>query len=194
MPDTSLPGYNSFTRYFFAQVGKEAAIVDERFNHGGHFATDIVEYLLRKEASVITPRDGADIINPAGIFGPKVMITNEYAGSGGDAMPWYFRRAGAGKLVGKRTWGGLVGLSESPDLMDGGTVTAPCVGIWNTNGKYDVENQGVAPDYDVELDPKAFREGHDMQLEKAVQVVMEELEKHPAPVLKRPPYPNYHAK
>jgi tricorn protease len=192
MPDTGLPGYTSFTRYFFAQVGKDAAIVDERFNHGGHFATDIVEYLLRKEASVLTPRDGADFVNPAGIYGPKVMITNEWAGSGGDAMPWYFRRAGAGKLVGKRTWGGLVGLSDSPDLMDGGVVTAPCVGIWNTSGKYDVENQGVAPDYDVDLDPKAFRQGHDTQLEKAVEVVMAELEKHPVPKFQRPPYPNYH--
>jgi tricorn protease len=194
MPDTSLPGYTSFTRYFFAQVGKEAAIVDERFNHGGHFATDIIEYLQRKEQSVLTPRDGADFVNPAGIYGPKVMITNEFSASGGDAMPWYFRRAGVGKLVGKRTWGGLVGLSDSPDLMDGGAVSAPCVGIWNTNGKYDVENQGVAPDYDVELDPKAFRQGHDTQLEKAVEVVMQELEKHPPLQLKRPPYPNYHPK
>jgi tricorn protease len=191
MPDTSLPGYTSFMRYFFAQVGKEAAIVDERFNHGGHFATDIMEYLQRKEASVLTPRDGADVVNPSGIYGPKVMITNEFAGSGGDAMPWYFRRAGVGKLVGTRTWGGLVGLSDSPDLMDGGAVTAPCVGIWNPNGKYDVENQGVSPDYEVELDPKAFRQGHDTQLEKAVEVLMQELEKHPAPKLKRPAYPNY---
>src|SRR5947199_7085148 len=157
MPDTALPGYTSFTRYFFAQVGKDAAIIDERFNHGGHFATDIIEYLSRKLASVLTPRDGADIENPAGIYGPKVMITNEFAGSGGDAMPWYFRRYGVGKLVGKRTWGGLVGLSGFPELMDGGFVMAPNVAIWNPNGEFDVENRGIQPDIEVELDPKAVR-------------------------------------
>ena len=192
MPDTSLPGFTSFNRYFFAQVGKEAAIIDERFNHGGHLATDIMEYLQRNLASVLAPRDGGDIPNPLGIFGPKVMIVNEFAGSGGDAMPWYFRRFGVGKLVGKRTWGGLVALSGNPDLMDGGTVTAPTAGIYNPSGQYDVENRGVAPDVEVEQDPKLVREGHDPQLERAVQVVLEELEKRPVAQPRRPAYPTYH--
>ena len=101
---------------------------------------------------------------------------------------------GVGKLVGKRTWGGLVGIDGIPELMDGGIVTAPSVGIWNPNGEWDVENRGVAPDIEVELDPKAVRQGHDPQLEKAVQVVLEELKEKPVPQLKRRPYPNYHPK
>ena len=165
MPDTAFGGYTSFMRYFFAQVDKDAAIIDERFNHGGELATDIIEYLQRKVMSVATSRVGADFIQPQGaIFGPKVMIINEFAGSGGDAMPWYFRRAGVGKLIGERTWGGLVGLNGYPELMDGGVVMAPSVAIWNPNGTMDVENHGVAPDIEVALDPAAVRQGHDPQL------------------------------
>jgi tricorn protease len=193
MPDTSTGGYINFNRYFFAQVGKEAAIVDERFNAGGALATDIIEYLKRPLLSLVATRDGADEAQPQGaIFGPKVMIINEFAGSGGDAMPWYFHRAGVGKLVGKRTWGGLVGRAVSPELMDGGFATAPSSGVWNPNGEWEVENHGITPDVEVEMDPEAVRSGHDPQLEKAVQVVMEELAAHPVPQPKRPAYPNYH--
>ncbi len=192
MPDTAYQGLTSFNRYFFAQIGKEAAIVDERFNHGGMLATDIVEYLSRKPLAVGTTRDGADQTFPlGGIYGPKVMIINEFAGSGGDALPWLFRRAGLGKLVGKRTWGGLVGIGGTPDLVDGGRVTSPNFGIWNVSGEYDVENRGIPPDVDVELDPAAVRQGHDPQLEKAIELVMAEMAKNPAPVLKRPAFPNY---
>jgi tricorn protease len=192
MPDTAFGGYTSFMRYFFAQVGKEGAIIDERFNHGGSLATDIVEYLQRRLMSVASTRDGADWYQPQGaIFGPKVMIINEYAGSGGDAMPWYFRRAGVGKLIGNRTWGGLVGLTGYPELMDGGAVMAPSAAIWNPNGTFDVENHGVAPDIEVDLDPAAMRQGHDPQLEKAVQVVMEELAKNPPAEPKHPVWPVY---
>ncbi len=195
MPDTAGAGYTSFTRYFFAQVGKEAVIIDDRFNHGGSLATDIVEYLQRKPMSYITFRDGADWEQPQGaIFGPKVMITNEFAGSGGDAMPWYFRRAGVGKLVGMRTWGGLVGLAGFPDLMDGGVVTAPNAAIWNPNGTFDVENHGVTPDIEVDMDPALVRQGHDPQLEKAVEVIMAQLPKESPAPLKHPAYPNYHKK
>jgi tricorn protease len=192
MPDTNFGGYAAFMRYFFAQVGKDAVIIDERFNHGGWLATDVIEYLQRRLLSVITFRDGADWMQPQGaIFGPKVMIVNQFAGSGGDAMPWYFHRQGVGKLVGTRTWGGLVGLTGYPELMDGGTVMAPSAAIWNPNGAYDVENHGIEPDIEVDLDPALVRQGHDPQLEKAVQVVMEELAKEPQPAPKRPPYPIY---
>ncbi len=195
MPDTAFGGYTSFMRYFFAQVDKDAAIIDERFNHGGELATDIIEYLQRKLMSVATSRVGADFLQPQGaIFGPKVMIINQFAGSGGDAMPWYFRRAGVGKLIGERTWGGLVGLNGYPELMDGGVVMAPSVAIWNPNGTMDVENHGVAPDIEVELDPAVVRQGHDPQLEKAVAVVMEELKTNPPAVLKRPVFPDYQKK
>jgi tricorn protease len=193
MPDTATSGYINFNRYFFAQVGKEAAIVDERFNAGGALATDIIEYLKRPLMSLVATRDGADESQPQGaIFGPKVMIINEFAGSGGDAMPWYFHRAGVGKLIGKRTWGGLVGRALSPELMDGGFATAPSSGVWNPNGEWEVENHGITPDIEVDMDPELVRSGHDPQLEKAVQVVMEELAQHPVPTPKRPAYPNYH--
>jgi tricorn protease len=195
MPDTGFGGLTNFNRYFFAQVGKEAVIVDERFNGGGALATDIIEYLKRPLMSLAATRDGMDEQQPQGaIFGPKVMIVNEFAGSGGDAMPWYFKRAGLGKLVGKRTWGGLVGRAGAPPLMDGGVVTAPASGIWNPNGQWEVENQGIAPDIEVEHDPELVRQGRDPQLEKAVEVVMEELKRQPVPVPKRPDYPNYHKK
>jgi len=195
MPDTGFGGYTNFTRYFFAQVGKEAVIVDERFNGGGALATDIIEILQRKLLSLVATRDGEDEDQPQGaIFGPKVMIINEFAGSGGDAMPWYFRRADVGKLVGKRTWGGLVGRAAAPDLMDGGFVSSPSSGVWNPNGQWEVENHGIAPDIEVELDPELVLKGHDPQLEKAVEVVMEELKQHPLPHPHRPAYPNYHSK
>lgn len=193
MPDTAGGGYTNFNRYFFAQVGKEAAIIDERYNGGGALATDIIEYLKRQELSLVATRDGADEVQPQGaIFGPKVMIINETAGSGGDAMPWYFHRAGVGKLIGKRTWGGLVGIFPIPNLMDGGIVTAPNHAVWNPDGKWDVENHGVDPDIEVEFDPELVRQGHDPQLERAVQEVMLELKEHPLSEPKRPAYPNYH--
>jgi tricorn protease len=191
MPDTLLLGYTSFNRYFFAQMGKEAAIVDERFNGGGLSATDIIEYLKRSLLSYEATRDGEDWPHPHAIYGPKVMIINEFAASGGDLLPWYFKRAGIGKLIGKRTWGGVVGLNFLHSLMDGGSVSAPDGHFYNPEGKYDIENQGVSPDIEVELDPVSVRQGHDPQLEKAVEVVMAELEKNPVPRPKRPPYPRY---
>jgi tricorn protease len=121
------------------------------------------------------------------------MIINEYAGSGGDAMPWHFRQARIGTLVGKRTWGGLVGFfGPSESLMDGGVVTTPSRGFWTPHNAWEVENHGVAPDVEVELDPKAVRSGHDPQLERAVEVVLSDLEKNPIPTHHKPAYPNYH--
>jgi tricorn protease len=192
MPDTSLGGLTNFTRYFYAQVGKEAAIIDERFNGGGLLATDIIELLTRKRMSAVATRDGEDEVQPQGaIFGPKVMLINEFAGSGGDAMPTYFRRAGVGKLVGKRTWGGLIGRAGAPALMDGGIVTAPSSGVWGPNSQWDAENVGVPPDVEVEQDPQLVRQGQDPQLEKALELVMAELAKSPVVAPKRPAYPNY---
>ena len=192
MPDTANGGLTAFNRYFYAQIGKQAAIVDERFNGGGLLATDIAEILNRKPLSAAANRVGSDIVQPQGIFGPKVMLINERAGSGGDAMPWYFKRAGVGKLIGTRTWGGLVGMAGGPALMDGGFVGAPSSGIYNPlSGEWEVENIGVAPDIEVEQDPALVRKGRDPQLEKAVEVVLEELKANPPPVLRRPAFPNY---
>jgi tricorn protease len=193
LPDTSLGGFTNFTRYFFAQVDKPAVIVDERFNGGGALATDIVEFLTRKLMSSVATRDGEDEVQPQGaIFGPKVMLINEFAGSGGDAMPWYFRRAGAGRLIGKRTWGGLVGRAGAPQLMDGGLVTAPSSAVWDpAESQWIAENVGISPDIEVEHDPELVRQGRDPQLEKAVEQVMAELEKNPPKKLVRPKFPRY---
>ena len=193
LPDTAGGGYMNFNRYYFAQIDKQGAVIDERFNGGGTAADYIIDYMRRPLMNYWATREGEDFTTPVGsIFGPKAMIINEYAGSGGDAMPWYFRKAGVGQLVGKRTWGGLVGIYDYPPLMDGGGVTAPRVAFWNPNGTWDVENKGVAPDVEVDMDPQAWRAGRDPQLEKAVEVVMEALKKNPPPKHQKPAYPNYH--
>jgi tricorn protease len=195
MPDTAFGGLTNFTRYFYAQVGKEAAIIDERFNGGGALATDIIEHLNRRLMSLVATRDGEDEVQPQGaIFGPKVMIINEFAGSGGDAMPNYFRRASVGKLIGTRTWGGLVGRAGAPQLMDGGFVSAPSSGVWGPNGQWDAENIGISPDIEVEQDPELVRQGKDPQLERAIKEVLADLEKNPVKMPKRPQYPDYHKK
>jgi len=195
MPDTAFGGYTYFNRYFYAQVGRDALIVDERFNGGGMLATDIIERFGRKMMSLVATRDGEDQVQPQGaIFGPKVMLINEFAGSGGDAMPWYFQKAQVGPLVGKRTWGGLVGMAGAPNLMDGGYVTAPAAGVWSPDGHWIAENIGVKPDVEVELDPALVRQGKDPQLDKAIEIVVEGLTKNPPQKPKRPAYPDYHKK
>jgi tricorn protease len=195
LPNTSVAGLTNFNRYYFAQIGKEGAVIDERFNGGGSVADYMIDYMRRPLLSFWHTREGADFTTPfAAIYGAKAMIINEFAGSGGDALPWMFRKAGIGPLVGKRTWGGLVGIYDYPQLADGGGVTAPRLAFWNPNGTWDVENAGVAPDIEVEQDPKAIREGRDPQLERAVEVVMEALKKNPLPKHTRPAFPNYYKK
>jgi tricorn protease len=192
LPDTFLNGYRYFNRYYFAQSDRRALIVDERFNGGGKAADWIIDHLRRPVWNYWSTREGEDYASPTlNILGPKVMIINEWAGSGGDALPWYFRRANLGTLVGKRTWGGLVGIGGTPPLIDGGSVTSPNFAFWTPEGKWEVENHGVAPDVDVELDPKAWREGRDTQLEKAVAIAMEQLQRNAPKTPQRPPYPNY---
>ena len=194
LPDTASGGYTYFNRYFFSQAGKDGAVVDERFNGGGANTDYLLDYLKRALMNYRTTRDGEDMTTPVSLIqGPKAMIINEYAGSGGDAMPWHFRQAKIGILVGKRTWGGLVGFhGPSASLMDGGFVTSPSRGFWTPNNEWEIENYGVAPDVEVELDPKSVREGHDPQLEKTVQLLLADLEKNPIPKHHKPPYPNYH--
>jgi tricorn protease len=192
VPDTFSGGFANFNRYFFSQVDKQAVIIDERFNHGGSIADYIVDYLRRSPQMINTAREGEDMIEPmAGIYGPKVMIINQMSGSGGDALPWLFRKAGLGPLVGMRTWGGLVGIGGYPQLIDGGWVTAPRWGLYGTEGEWEVENIGIAPDIEVEQDPALVRQGHDPQLEKAVSVILDLLETNPPATFERPPYPDY---
>ncbi|MFN2500484.1 MAG: PDZ domain-containing protein [Pyrinomonadaceae bacterium] len=193
IPNTGGPGYTSFNRYFFAQTNKHGAVIDERFNGGGLLADYVVEYLNRQQLAKIAFRDGKDWNVPAGaIYGPKAMLINELAGSGGDAMPWFFKKLGVGPLIGKRTWGGLVRASGIPTLMDGGNVRAPNGAVYGLNGEWEVENVGVAPDIEVEFDPAVWRQGRDPQLERAVEYLLAELQKNPPKEYKRPAYPNFH--
>jgi len=193
MPNTGGAGYTNFNRYFYAQLDKKALVLDERYNEGGLVADYIVDVLKRFPLSGASERDGKPVHDPVGaIFGPKVMLINQNSGSGGDAMPWYFRKAGIGKLVGTRTWGGLVGIGGYPSLLDGGSVTAPRYAIYGLNGEWEVENRGITPDVPVEELPKDVAAGHDLQLETGVQLVLDELKANPVPEIPVPPYPNYH--
>ena len=193
LPNTAGAGFDSFNRYFFAQTQKQAVIVDDRWNQGGDIADYVIDVLKRTPMLNYESRNGLHTTEPTGaIFGPKAMLINQNAGSGGDAMPWLFRQAGLGPLVGTRTWGGLVGIGGYPVLQDGGTVTAPRTALYGLTGKFDIENIGVSPDVDVQDDPKSVSEGHDPQLEKAVQLLLEQLKAHPPVTYPVPPYPNYH--
>jgi tricorn protease len=192
LPNTATAGYTEFNRYYFSQLDRSATVIDERFNQGGDIADYVEDMLNRPVLAYMATRNGRVFSSPAAsIYGPKVMVTNEYAGSGGDALPLYFRRRGLGKLVGKRTWGGLVGIYDYPPLIDGGFVTAPRIALFSPSGEWDAENSGVPPDIEVEMTPKLVIQGHDPQLERAVAVVMEELAKTPPPshTVPHPAYP-----
>ena len=193
VPDTANGGYINFNRYYFAQTDKEAAVIDERYNHGGAIADYIIDLLERPLRSCATTREGGKWCSPlAQIYGPKTMIINEMSGSGGDALPWMFRQDKIGPLVGTRTWGGLVGIGGYPTLLDGGGVTAPRAAIYGLHGEWEVENRGIAPDVEVENDPASVAAGHDPQLEKAVQITLEALKKNPVVIPEHPAYPSYH--
>ncbi len=189
VPNTSNAGHEYFKRYFFPQSNRQAIIVDERFNGGGLIADYYIDLLQRPVQSYWNMRYGNDLKMPnASIQGPKVMIIDETAGSGGDMLPWMFRKFGVGTLIGKRTWGGLVGTLGFPELMDGGSVTAPNLAIWTEEG-FIVENVGVPPDIEVEQWPAEVISGRDPQLEKAIEVALRELERNPPDEPARPPYP-----
>lgn len=189
VPNTTTAGHTYFKRYFYPQSYKEAIIVDERFNGGGQVADYYIDILRRPAGANWAMRYGADLKTPtSAIQGPKVMLIDETAGSGGDLLPWMWRKFGVGKLIGKRTWGGLVGTLGFPVLMDGGIVTAPNLAIWTEDG-WVVENEGVPPDIEVEQTPADVINGRDPQLERAIQWVMEELKKNPTTQPKRPPFP-----
>lgn len=192
VPNTGQPGYTSFNRYYFAQQHKQGAIIDERFNGGGSAADYIIDILERDFDGYFNNREGDRVpfTSPAaGIWGPKVMIINEMAGSGGDLMPYMFKRRRIGPLVGKRTWGGLVGTWDTPVLIDGGTMIAPRGGFFTRDGQWAVENEGVAPDIDVENTPKEVIAGRDPQLERAVQEAMRLMPNAPTRMMTEPPPP-----
>ncbi|HEX4845182.1 MAG TPA: PDZ domain-containing protein, partial [Geothrix sp.] len=189
VPNTTSLGHTYFKRYFYPQAQKDAVIIDERYNGGGQVADYYIDLLRRPFIAMWAMRYGQDLKTPqASIQGPKVMLVDETAGSGGDLLPWMFRKFGLGPLVGRPTWGGLVGILGFPELMDGGNITAPNLAIWTDKG-WVVENEGVAPDIEVEQLPKDILAGRDPQLEKAIDLMKAELKKNPPQKMVRPPYP-----
>jgi tricorn protease len=189
VPDTGRGGQTELVRMFRAQFMKEGLIVDERFNSGGQIPDRFVELLNRPLYNFWAVRNGMDWQTPfISHVGPKVMLINAWSGSGGDAFPYYFRAAGVGPLIGTRTWGGLIGISGAPSLIDGGRLTAPTFSFYNTDGEWDVENLGVDPDIEVVDDPSQMLDGGDPQLDRAIAEVMKALEENPPA---RPPRPEY---
>jgi tricorn protease len=195
LPNTGQPGYTSFNRYYFSQQDKKGAIIDERFNGGGSAADYIIDVLQRDFDGYFNnvAGDRYPFTSPsAGIWGPKVMIINEMAGSGGDLMPYMFRHRKIGLLVGKRTWGGLVHTADTPPFIDGGSMIAPRGGFFTRDGRWAVENEGVGPDIDIENWPKEVIAGRDPQLERAVQEAMRLLKARPVDrATKEPPPPTW---
>ena len=191
VPNTGGPGFNSFNRYYFSQQDKQGAVIDERFNGGGLLDDYMVDLMVRRLRAAITNEvpDGKPLRLPAGILGPKVLLINEMAGSGGDFFPWIIRQQKVGPLIGTRTWGGLVKSSTHYSFVDGGAMTAPDNGVFDPiNNKWVGENMGIAPDIEQKISAIAVSKGRDLQLEKAVEETLKLLEKEPFPDVKRPAY------
>src|SRR5690554_100552 len=190
MPNTAGQGYENFNRYYFSQMDKKAVLIDERNNGGGKVADYVIDLLSRDIISYWGIRDGRSFTTPGnGIYGPKAMIINENAGSGGDMMPYMFRHKGLGKLVGRTTMGILVGISGYPPLLDGGSVTSPNFGIYDTEGNWIIENEGVAPDIFIEQLPKDLLQGRDPQLERTINILLEEMKTYPYKNIRKPADP-----
>jgi tricorn protease len=190
LPNTTTAGYRMFNRMFFAQADAEALIVDERSNSGGQAANYVTDVLSRTYLASWKDRDGLPFDTPGGaVFGPKVMLIDQYAGSGGDFLPYAFRREGLGPLIGTRTWGGLIGIAANPAFVDGGRMTVPFFRFYTPDGEWRVENEGVAPDIRVRMDPVAVNRGEDPQLEVAIDEVMRRLADHEPVRAETPPLP-----
>jgi len=193
VPNTAQAGHEYFKRYFFPQVHKKAIIVDERFNGGGFLADYVIDLLERPVDSYWNFRYGDDLKAPsASIQGPKVMLIDENAGSGGDYLPYLFRKNNLGTIVGKTTWGGLVGVLGYPQFIDGGSVSAPNVAFFNEDG-FGIENVGVAPDVEIEQWPKDVINGKDPQLDKGIEIILKQLESWQPKDVKRPDHPDRHS-
>jgi tricorn protease len=190
VPDTSINGQNELVRMWRSQVKKPGLVIDERFNSGGQIPDRFIELLDRPLRNYWAVRDGRDWTTPwVTHLGPKAMLMNGWSGSGGDCLPFYFKQSGLGPLIGTRTWGGLIGITGSPRLVDGGGVTVPAFAIYSTNSQWIIEGYGVDPDIEVVDDPAAMARGEDPQLERAVAEVLKQLRRHPPREVKRPPYP-----
>ena len=189
VPSTGIDGQTELVRQFYAQYTKQGLIIDERFNNGGQIPDRFIELLDRKPLAFWAVRDGSNWQwPPVANFGPKVMLINGWSGSGGDAFPDYFRKAKLGPLVGARTWGGLIGITGAPTLIDGGSVTVPTFRMYDPDGKWFKEGHGVDPDIEVPEDPGMLSKGVDVQLERAIQEALRLLKENPPINPKQPDY------
>jgi tricorn protease len=190
VPDTSINGFNEFIRAFYSQFNKEGLIIDARYNSGGNVPNPMIERLSRQVLNLWGRREGKSWVTPsAAPRGPMVCLINGYAGSGGDAFPYYFRETGCGPLIGMTTWGGLIGYSRGITLMDGGFITMPDFGFINLKGAWDVERIGVKPDIEIDNLPEEAAKGRDQQLEKGIETVLERIKENPVKLPEKPAYP-----
>jgi len=189
--NTGVDGQSELYEQFRAQVAKKGLVVDERWNSGGQIPDRFIELLGRRVTNYWGVRDGRDWQTPyIAQVGPKVMLTNGWSGSGGDCFPWLFRENKLGPIIGTRTWGGLIGMTGAPSLIDGGRVTVPTFSIYDTAGKWIIEGHGVDPDIPVLDDPAQLAQGRDPQLERAIEEVQKEMQASPSAPPQKPPYPN----
>jgi tricorn protease len=187
--NTGDEGQTELFRQWRAQTHKDALIIDERWNSGGHIPDRFIELLNRPVTNFYAVRDGRDWSSPfVTADGPKVMLANGWSGSGGDCFPFLFQQKKLGPVIGTRTWGGLIGMTGAPSLVDGGKVTVPTFAIYDTSGKWIIEGTGVKPDIEVPEDPAALAKGTDPQLERGIKEILDLLAKNPP---KRPAKPGY---
>jgi tricorn protease len=191
VPNTSYEGNRELFRGMYAYHNKEALIIDDRYNGGG-FIPDVMADLLDRKTLSYWQRNGLNPMQTPGVAhdGPKVMLINGYSSSGGDAFPYYFKKKGLGQLIGTRTWGGLVGISGNASLVDGGSISVPQFGVFDENGEWIIEGIGVYPDIEVMDRPEELAKGNDPSLEKAVEVLLKELEENPTKKVDTPKPPN----
>ncbi len=190
LPNTAQDGHRELYKQLFAQIGKDALIIDDRYNGGGFIPDRMAEMLSRKSLNYWKWRGAEPITAPLiSHDGPKAMLINGQSSSGGDALPYYFRKLGLGPLIGTRTWGGLIGISGNPSLADGGLILAPTFRFMDTDGQWAVENEGVAPDIEVIDRPDLVAKGQDPSLERAVEVLLRALEENPPGTIEVPPAP-----
>ncbi len=191
LPDTAVAGNRELFKYFYPQAHKDALVVDDRYNGGGFIPDRMIELLDRPVLNYWSQRGLEPGTTPAyANNGPKVTLINGYSSSGGDAFPYYFRKRGLGPLIGTRTWGGLIGISGNPSLVDGGAISAPRFRFLDTDGKWAVEGEGVSPDIEVVDRPDLIAKGEDPSLERAVAYLLEELKKSPPKRITVPPAPD----
>jgi tricorn protease len=190
LPDTYVGSATEFPKYYYSQTRKQGLLIDGRFNGGGLDPDIFLARLAKKPLSYWTRRYSEDQVTPVYVSNAHMaLLTNRQAGSGGDELPFEFRLKGMGPVIGTRTWGGLVGVSMFIALVDGSGLTAPDYRIYSPDGQWVVENEGVTPDIEVDLDPAEMARGYDAQLEKGIEVLLEMIEADPPTPPEHPPFP-----